>query len=79
MFREVRLQVKFAEVDRTKLQEAGFNLLSLGKNIGMTGTGQTSAFSLPSLGAGATTAATVSNPMQLLLFNQGVEPWGSKF
>ncbi len=70
--REVRLQVKFAEIDRTKLQEASFNLLSLGKNIGMSGTGQTSAFSLPSLGSGAATAATVSNPMQLLLFNQGL-------
>jgi pilus assembly protein CpaC len=70
--REVRLQVKFAEVDRAKLQEASFNLLSLGKSIGMSGTGQTSAFSLPSLGSAAVTAATLSNPMQLLLFNQGL-------
>jgi len=70
--REVRLQVKFAEVDRTKLAESGFNLLSLGKNIGMTGTGESSAFSLPALGGAAAAAATVSNPMQLLLFNQGL-------
>lgn len=75
--REVRLQVRFAEIDRTKAAQAGFNFLSLGKNIAMTGTGQASSFVPPSLGGsvGATataTAATVSNPMQLFLFNTGL-------
>jgi pilus assembly protein CpaC len=73
--REVRLQLQFAEIDRTKAAQAGFNFLSLGKNIGMSGTGQSGSFVPPSLGGAAgaaATAATVSNPMQLFLFNSGL-------
>jgi len=70
--REVRLQVKFAEIDRSKLQEASFNFLSMGKNIGMSGTGQASSFASPSIGSVLSTAEAVTNPMQLLLFNQGL-------
>jgi pilus assembly protein CpaC len=72
--REVRLQVRFAEIDRTKAAQAGFNFLSLGKNIGMSGTGQGSSFSPPSVGSNTSSgaSATITNPMQLFLFNQGL-------
>lgn len=70
--REVRLLVKFAEVDRTKLNEASFNFLSLGKNIAMSGTGQSESFSAPTLGSSSGITSTVTNPMQILLFNQGL-------
>jgi pilus assembly protein CpaC len=82
--REVRLQVKFAEIDRTKAAQAGFNFISLGKNIAMAGTGQSSSFSSPTLGSGSTSSSsstsstvTVSNPMQLFLFNQGLNIGGT--
>ncbi len=76
--REVRLQVRFAEIDRTKAAQQGFNFLSLGKNIAMTGTGQSSSFGPPTIssgGSGSSATAitsTIANPMQLLLFNQGL-------
>lgn len=71
--REVRLQVRFAEIDRTKAAQAGFNFLSLGKNIAMTGTGQSGSFSPPSLSGSSTGSSTsVINSMQMLLFNRGL-------
>src|SRR4029077_8779176 len=47
--RQILLEVKFAEVDRTKLQQFGFNLFSLGaaNTIGTVGTQQ---FTSPTLG-----------------------------
>src|SRR5229473_5843387 len=44
--RQVMLEVKFAEVDRTALSQFGFNILStgLGKTIGTTTTGQYGGF-----------------------------------
>ncbi len=58
----------------TKAAQAGFNFLSLGKNIGMSGTGQGSSFSPPSVGSNTSSgaSATITNPMQLFLFNQGL-------
>jgi pilus assembly protein CpaC len=72
--RQVRLQVKFVEVDRTRMQQAGFNFLALGKTIGMTGTGQSSPFQAPSISSTSTTgqSVTVNNPMNLLLFSSGL-------
>jgi pilus assembly protein CpaC len=68
--RQVRLEVKFAEIDRTKAVQMGINLLSMGNTIGMTGTGQYAGFSGPtSLGAGATITTAVVAPT-LLLFSQ---------
>lgn len=72
--RQVKLEVKFCEIDRTKMVQAGFNLLSLGKNIGMMGTGQSTPFQAPSISnsASATQTIAVSNPMNLLLYNTGL-------
>jgi pilus assembly protein CpaC len=71
--REVRLQVRFAEIDRTKAAQAGFNFLSLGKTMGTSSTGQNSSFTPPTLGSATKAAtATVSNPMELFVFNQAL-------
>jgi pilus assembly protein CpaC len=68
--RQVRLEVKFAEIDRTKAAQFGVNLLSMGNTIGMTGTSQFGGFSGPStLGAGVKATTAVAAP-ELLLFSQ---------
>ena len=56
---QVLLEVKFAEVDRTKLQQLGFNVFSTGaaNTIGTAGTQQ---FSPPQLQTSGTTGATGS-------------------
>ncbi|MDI3255987.1 MAG: pilus assembly protein N-terminal domain-containing protein [Bacillota bacterium] len=69
--REVRLSVKFVEIDRTKLQQAGVNLISLGKNVAMTGTGQSTTFAPPTISQGTATT-TISSVGQMLVFNQGL-------
>src|SRR6266481_3066200 len=64
--RQILLEVKFAEVDRTKLQQFGFNLFSTGatNTIGTVGTQQ---FGAPGIGAalrgtiGAPTTGTTSS------------------
>jgi pilus assembly protein CpaC len=69
--RQVRLDVKFAEVDRSKAEQLGFNLLSLGKNVAMTGTGQYQTFGSPTLtNSGPSITSTVSSPVNLMLYSQ---------
>jgi pilus assembly protein CpaC len=76
--KQVMLKVRFAEVDRIKLQQFGFNILSTGaaNTIGTTGTGQ---FGQPSLGGtltgaigsnvqGATSSLGISNLLNIFLF-----------
>ena len=67
--REVRLQVKFVEIDRVKLQQAAFNFLLQGTNVAMTGTGQYTSFSSPSLSSSGS-SSTVSNAGQILIYNK---------
>lgn len=75
---QVRLQVRFVEIDRNKMNQFGFNFLSLGKNIGMSGTGQFSSFGPSGLqassngGATSSAASAITNPLNLLIFNQGL-------
>ena len=77
---EVLLEVKFAEVDRTALTQAGFNLFSTGSGntIGTTTTGQfggvTGIGTINDQGTGApfTASATVSNLLNLFFFNPQV-------
>jgi len=59
--RQILLEVKFAEVDRTKLQQFGFNLFSTGatNTIGTIGTQQ---FAGP--GIGGTLTGTIGAPTQ---------------
>jgi pilus assembly protein CpaC len=77
--RQVLLEVKFAEVDRTALQQFGVNILSTGaaNTIGSTTTGQYGGFGQTQLNDtfGAKTPhfpfsdqTTVSNPLNIFLF-----------
>ena len=77
---EVLLEVKFAEVDRSALTQAGFNLLSTGSGntIGTTTTGQFGGVSgigtINDQGTGNpfTASATVSNVLNMFFFNPQV-------
>lgn len=64
---QVQLQVRIAEIDRSKLTEFGINFFSLGKNSGAATTGQ---FSPPSYQtqSGANTAV-ISDFLNLFYFN----------
>ena len=71
--RQVRLSVKFAEVDRTKAAQMGFSLLSMGQTIGMTSTGQFQAFQAPTISTSSSAISeTVNTPLNLLLYNQNL-------
>lgn len=67
---EVRLKVRFAEVDRTRARQLGFNFLEGNRTSAVTSTQQFSSFSNFTLaGSAATAAAQVTNPLNLLLYN----------
>jgi len=64
---QVQLQVRIAEVDRSKLTEFGINLFSLGKNSGAITTGQ---FSPPSYNSqNGSNSAVISDFLNLFYFN----------
>ncbi len=67
---EVRLKVRFAEVDRTRAEQLGFNLFEGNRTSAITSTGQFQSFSNVTLG-GNTSAnpVQVTNPLNLLLYN----------
>ncbi len=79
--RQVKLKVRFVEVDRVKLDEFGLNFFSGGKNMSATTTGQfptTSAISAggssvggsgSSTAGGGGTSLTLSDPLNLFFFN----------
>jgi pilus assembly protein CpaC len=72
--REVRLKVRIAEVDRTKLAQFGVNLLSAGKNIASSSTQQFNSTSISSItsgvaGAAASTSINVTNPLNFFIYN----------
>ena len=67
---QVRLQVRFAEIDRTKMTQFGFNFLSLGQNVGVASTQQ---FTSPSPGqstGGQPSTFTISDLLNLFYFNK---------
>lgn len=71
--KQVQLKVRFIEIDRVKLAQFGVNFLSLGKNIASVSTQQFSAFSnITSSAATGGAQATISNPLNVLLYNQGL-------
>ena len=76
--KQVELKVRFIEVDRVKLTQLGVNFLSLGKNISSISTQQYNSFSGISSGSSSSSSgstgaqATISNPLNLLLYNQGL-------
>ena len=71
--RQVKLKVQIIEVDRSKIDELGLNIFSQGKNTSVVQTGQ-----FPSVGTATSTGGTgaptlsVSNPLNLLFFNSGL-------
>jgi pilus assembly protein CpaC len=74
---EVLLEVKFAEVDRTAMVQAGINLFSTGSGntVGAVGTGQfggVSGLGNISNNGVSSTNATVSNLLNLFVFNPQV-------
>lgn len=72
---QVKLQVRIAEVDRTKLDQFGFNFFSGGRNTSSTGTQQFSSLSTTQTssttgsGGAVQTALQVSNPLNFFLYN----------
>ena len=74
--RQVRIKVQMIEVDRTKLDTFGINILSQGKNTGVSGTGQfpavTTTTSTASTGTANPPSLTVSSALNLLYYNSGV-------
>ena len=80
--RQVMLEVKFAEVDRTALTQFGFNLLSTGatNTIGTTTTGQFGGFDKQQIndvfpaprGSGFATQQTLSQVLNIFLFRPDI-------
>lgn len=79
--KQVQLKVRIVEIDRTKAEQAGFNLFSGGKNTSSYTTGQFPAVTTSSNssggGAGGSSSGissllSLSNPLNLLYYNSGV-------
>jgi pilus assembly protein CpaC len=71
---QILLQVRFAEVNRTVLNELGFNLLSLpgAKNVGITSTQQFSPPELVSSASGVGSAIGVSDLLNIFIFRPDI-------
>jgi pilus assembly protein CpaC len=71
---EVLLQVKFAEVDRTALNQIGFNFVSTGaaNTVGTTTTGQFGGFGPPTVTSGGTSSTTLNNVLNLFVFRPDI-------
>ena len=71
---EILLEVKFAEVDKTALQELGINILSLpgAKNVGIISTQQFSPPQLVAPSQGVNSGIGVSNLLNIFLFRPDI-------
>ncbi len=71
---EILLEVKFAEVDKTALQELGINILSLpgAKNVGIVSTQQFSPPQLVAPSQGVNSGLGVSNLLNIFLFRPDI-------
>ena len=71
---EILLEVKFAEVDKTALQELGINILSLpgAKNVGVVSTQQFSPPQLVAPSQGVNSGIGVSNLLNIFLFRPDI-------
>ena len=74
---QILLEVKFAEVDRTRIQQYGVNLFSpsIGNTIAAVTTGQFAPPALSTNGSSSSTATgtiNVSDPLNIFAFNQNV-------
>ena len=66
---QVQLQVRIAEIDRSKLTEFGINFFSLGKNSGAATTGQFSPPCYQNQNGTSTSTAVISDFLNLFYFN----------
>jgi len=69
---QVRLQVRFVEIDRSKMTQFGFNFLSLGQNVGVASTQQFTSPAPGSSTGGQPTTVTLSDLLNLFYFNRGL-------
>ena len=73
---QVKLKVQMVEIDRSKLDEFGINFFSQGKNTSAISTGQfssvTTAASTSTTSASSPPIVSVSNPLNLLFYNSGL-------
>ncbi len=67
---QVRLQVRFAELDRSKMTEFGLNFLSTGKNSAVTTTQQFGPPTVSQGGGAQTTTAVLQDLLNLFYFNK---------
>jgi pilus assembly protein CpaC len=65
--KQVRLQVRFVEIDRSKLDQFGVNFFSGGKNISATSTGQ-----FPVSTTITPTNFQINDPLNILFYNSSV-------
>jgi pilus assembly protein CpaC len=72
---QVLLKVRFADVDRSAVQQLGINIFSTGatNTIGQTTTGQFSPPSLAAVGGGAPTRFTLTDAMNIFLFRPDLD------
>jgi pilus assembly protein CpaC len=71
---EILLQVKFADVNRAKITQLGFNLLSLpgSKNVGVIGTQQYAPPQLASSSGGPSSAIGLSDLLNIFIFRPDI-------
>jgi pilus assembly protein CpaC len=71
---EVLLQVKFAEVDRTALNQIGINFVSTGASntVGTVTTGQFGGFGPPSVSSSGVSSTTLNNVLNLFVFRPDI-------
>jgi len=74
--RQVKLKVQMVEIDRSKIDSFGINFLSQGKNTSAVQTGQFPATSTTTSTSATGTvnppSLTVTNPLNLLFYNSGL-------
>ena len=66
--KQVQLKLRIVEVDRTRLEQMGINIFAGGRTSVATSTGQ-----FGSVATGAGSSFTVSNPLNIFLFNEKLQ------
>ena len=71
--KQVRLQVRIVEIDRSKLDQFGVNFFTGGKNIGATSSGQFPVSTSITSASGSTGSSfQISDPLNLLFYNTSI-------
>ena len=69
---QVKLKVQIIEIDRSKIEQFGFNILSQGKNTSASQTGQFSSITTAPTATAGPPTLTLSSPLNLLFYNTGL-------